>query len=88
MDDGTCGPGKIKKITGGSDFNMATGKPQKGVWSKQNLHQKTVDQSQRGRLVWRPLLLHSHVVVLVRLIIKRQLELRGYGDSAFNPNGS
>lgn len=25
VDDGTCGPGKIKKITGGSDTSLKTG---------------------------------------------------------------
>jgi hypothetical protein len=31
VDDGTCGPGKIKKVTGGSDVNLATGKAVKGA---------------------------------------------------------
>jgi hypothetical protein len=30
VDDGTCGPGKIKKVTGGSDFNPTTGQRIKG----------------------------------------------------------
>jgi hypothetical protein len=30
VDDGTCGPGKIKKVTGGSDTNMTTGDRIKG----------------------------------------------------------
>jgi len=31
VDDGTCGPGKIKKVTGGSDMNAATGQAVKGA---------------------------------------------------------
>jgi hypothetical protein len=34
VDDGTCGPGKIKKVTGGSDTNMATGQAVKGAKRK------------------------------------------------------
>ena len=30
VDDGTCGPGKIKKVTGGSDVFMGTGQAVKG----------------------------------------------------------
>jgi hypothetical protein len=34
VDDGTCGPGKIKKVTGGSDTNMATGQRVEGAGRK------------------------------------------------------
>ena len=30
VDDGSCGPGKIKKVTGGSDTSLTTGKPVAG----------------------------------------------------------
>jgi hypothetical protein len=40
VDDGTCGPGKIKKVTGGSDINKATGKSQKGSARKRTCIKK------------------------------------------------
>ncbi|WP_368736595.1 DUF6719 family protein [Bradyrhizobium campsiandrae] len=40
VDDGTCGPGKIKKVTGGSDVNMATGERQKGSGRKRTCIKK------------------------------------------------
>ncbi len=30
VDDGTCGPGRIKKVTGGSEIDPVTGERRKG----------------------------------------------------------
>jgi len=40
VDDGTCGPGKIKKVTGGSDVDLVTGKPRKGSARKRTCIKK------------------------------------------------
>lgn len=41
VDDGTCGPGKIKKVTGGSEID-ASGQLRQGTKRQRTLHPETL----------------------------------------------